>query len=172
MAGGSGVAPEFDRKVRAVFGAPVQIVYGQTETSPGITVGWADDAETDRSGTIGQPLPHIEVAILDPVDKAVCPIGGQGEICCRGYHVMAGYNDNPAVTAATIDADGCLHTGDLGTMDARGYLKVIGLVKDMIIRGGENLFLAEIENALLERDAILEVAVVGISDEERGELVA
>ncbi len=171
MSGGSMVAPELVSKARRVFGAPIQIVYGQTETSPGITLAWRDDSEADLSGTIGQPLPHMDVAILDTADGRICPIGVQGEICCRGYHIMAGYNDNPDATAAAIDADGWLHTGDLGAMDARGYLKITGRVKDMIIRGGENLFPAEIENAMLEHEAILEAAVVGVPDEKWGELV-
>ena len=172
MSGGAMVAPELVATARRLFGAPIQIVYGQTETSPGITVAWRDDSEADLSGTIGQPLPHMDVAILDTADQSVCAIAVQGEICCRGYHLMAGYNDNPEATTATIDADGWLHTGDLGTMDARGYLKITGRVKDMIIRGGENLFPAEIENVMLEHDAILEAAVVGIPDEKWGELVA
>ena len=172
MSGGSMVAPELAARARQVFGAPIQIIYGQTETSPGITMSWSDDSRADLSGTIGQPLPHMEVAILDTQDGSICPIGVQGEICCRGYHVMTGYNDNPEATATTIDPDGWLHTGDLGTMDARGYLKITGRVKDMIIRGGENLFPAEIENAMLEHEAILEAAVVGIPDEKWGELVA
>jgi fatty-acyl-CoA synthase len=168
MTGGSMVAPELISQAGRVFGAPIQVVYGQTECSPVITLNWRDD----HSGTIGQPLPHIDVAIVDMADGSVCPIGVQGEICCRGYHVMAGYNDNPEATAAAIDVDGWLHTGDLGSMDARGYLKITGRVKDMIIRGGENLFPAEIENAMLEHEAILEAAVVGIPDEKWGELVA
>lgn len=171
MSGGAMVAPELARGARQTFGAPVQIIYGQTETSPGITFAWADDSEEDLTQTIGQPLPHIDVAILDP-DGGVCPLGVQGEICVRGYNVMTGYNDDPEATAATIDEDGWLHSGDLGTMDARGYLKVTGRVKEMIIRGGENLFPAEIENAMLEHPAIAEVAVVGIPDDKWGELVA
>jgi fatty-acyl-CoA synthase len=172
MSGGAMVAPELVAQARRVFDAPIQIIYGQTETSPGITMSWSDDAGADLSGTIGQPLPHMDVAILCTLDGLICPIGVQGEICCRGYHVMTGYNDNPEATAATIDPDGWLRTGDLGTMDARGYLKITGRVKDMIIRGGENLFPAEIENAMLEHEAILEAAVVGIPDEKWGELVA
>ncbi len=172
MCGGSMVAPELARKARSVFGAPIQIVYGQTETSPGISFGWIDDSEDDLIGTIGQPLPHMDVAILEPGTGRICAIGEQGEICCRGYNVMAGYNDNPEATAETIDDEGWLHTGDLGTMDARGYLKITGRVKEMIIRGGENLFPAEIENAILEHPAVAEAAVVGVPDEKWGELVA
>jgi fatty-acyl-CoA synthase len=155
-----------------VFGAPVQIVYGQTESSPVITQAWYDDTEADLTQTIGQPVPHTDVSIRDPQTNEVLPVGAQGEICARGYLIMLGYNDNPEATAAAIDADGWLHTGDLGTMDARGYLAITGRVKEMIIRGGENLFPAEIENAMLEHDAIAECAVVGIPDETWGEQVA
>lgn len=172
MSGGSMVAPELCRQSQATFGAAVQIVYGQTEASPLITLAWHDDSVEDLTQTIGQPVPHIEVSIRDPGSNEVAPIGGQGEICARGYLVMLGYNDNPEATAAAIDDEGWLHTGDLGTMDARGYLTITGRVKEMIIRGGENLFPAEIENAMLEHDAIAEVAVVGIPDDTWGEQVA
>jgi fatty-acyl-CoA synthase len=172
MCGGSMVAPELVRKARQVFAAPIQIIYGQTEASPGITLTWADDCEADMSGTIGQPLPHMEVSVRDTRDNSICAIGEQGEICCRGYNVMAGYNDDPKATAETIDTGGWLHTGDLGRMDSRGYLRITGRVKDMIIRGGENLSPAEIENAMLKHEEVLEVAVVGVPDEKWGEQVA
>lgn len=172
MSGGSMVPPELCRKARAVFGAPIQIVYGQTETSPVLTQTWYEDTEEDLTQTIGQPSPHTEVSIRDPATNAVLPIGEQGEICARAYSVMLGYNDNPAATAQTIDAEGWLHTGDLGRMDPRGYVKITGRVKEMIIRGGENLFPAEIENTLLEHEAISEIAIVGIPDEKWGEQVA
>ncbi len=172
MAGGAMVSPELVARTRAVFGTPIQIVYGQTETSPGITVAWSGDSDDDLCGTIGQPLPHIDVAILGTADNAICPLGEQGEICVRGYNVMSGYNDNPEATAATIDADGWLHTGDLGRMDARGYVKITGRVKEMIIRGGENIYPAEIENVMLEHPAVVEAAVVGIPDEKWGEIAA
>lgn len=171
MSGGSMVPPELCRKARAVFGAPIQIVYGQTETSPVLTQTWYEDSEEDLTQTIGQPSAHTEISIRHPATNAVVPIGEQGEICARGYQVMLGYNDNPEATAKTIDAEGWLHTGDLGRMDARGYLKITGRVKEMIIRGGENLFPAEIENALLEHAAIAEIAVVGVPDEKWGEQV-
>jgi fatty-acyl-CoA synthase len=172
MSGGSMVPPELCRKARAVFGAPIQIVYGQTETSPVLTQTWYEDSEEDLTQTIGQPVPHTEISIRHPASNAVVPIGEQGEICARGYQVMLGYNDNPEATAKTIDAEGWLHTGDLGRMDQRGYVKITGRVKEMIIRGGENLFPAEIENALLEHPAIVEIAVVGVPDEKWGEQVA
>lgn len=172
LSGGSMVAPELVKRSEKVFGVPMLIIYGQTEASPGITGTFADDEIDDLSGTIGLPYPHQDVAIMKPGTSDVLPLGEQGEICSRGYNVMAAYNDNPDATAATIDEEGWLHTGDLGTMDARGYLKITGRVKEMIIRGGENLFPAEIENALLEHPAISEIAIVGISDEKWGELVA
>ncbi len=171
MSGGAMVAPELCRKAQAVLGAPIQIVYGQTETSPVITQAWFEDSLEDLTQTIGQPSPYVEVSIRNPADNTVAPIGEQGEICCRGYLVMIGYNDNPEATAAAIDEEGWLHTGDLGRMDERGYLKITGRVKEMIIRGGENLFPAEIENAMLEHEAIAEVAVVGVPDEKWGEQV-
>lgn len=172
MSGGSIVPPELCRKARKIFGAPIQIVYGQTETSPVLTQTWYEDSEEDLTQTIGQPSAYTEISIRDPNTNSVVPIGEQGEICARGYELMLGYNDNPDATAATIDPEGWLHTGDLGRMDARGYVKITGRVKEMIIRGGENLFPAEIENALLEHVAISEIAIVGIPDEKWGEQVA
>jgi len=172
MSGGSMVSPELCRKARAAFGAPVQIVYGQTESSPILTQAWYEDSDEDLTQTIGQPAPYTEMSIRDPASNTVVPIGVQGEICARGYQVMLGYNDNPEATAKTIDSQGWLHTGDLGRMDERGYLTITGRVKEMIIRGGENLFPAEIENALLEHPAIAEIAIVGVPDEKWGEQVA
>jgi len=172
LSGGAMVAPELCKRSSEVMGAPVQILYGQTESSPVITQCWPDDSLEDLTQTIGQPLPNVDVSIRDPQTNAPVPVGAQGEICCRGYLVMTGYNDNPDATAAAIDSDAWLHTGDLGTMDARGFVKITGRVKEMIIRGGENLFPAEIENAMLEHDAVAEVAVVGVPDEKWGEQVA
>lgn len=171
MSGGAMVPPELCRRSQKVLGAPIQIIYGQTECSPVVTSAWFDDTLEDQTQTIGQPLPRVEVAILDPQTNAVMPVDAQGEICVRGYLVMTGYNDNPEATAAAIDSDGWLHTGDLGRMDSRGYVKITGRVKEMIIRGGENLFPAEIENALLEHPAIEEIAVVGVPHESLGEQV-
>ena len=172
MSGGAMVAPQLCRDAREVFGAPVQIVYGQTETSPVITQTWYEDSLQDLTETIGQPAAHTELSIRDTNTNQAVPIGEQGEICARAYSVMIGYNDNPEGTSAAIDKQGWLHTGDLGRIDARGYVKITGRVKEMIIRGGENLFPAEIENAMLEHEAIEEVAVVGIPDEKWGEQVA
>jgi fatty-acyl-CoA synthase len=172
LSGGAMVAPELCRQAQRTFGAPIQITYGQTEASPIVSMVWYDDTVEDQTQRIGQPIPHVEVSIRDTTTNEVMPIGEQGEICVRGYLVMTGYHENAEATAAAIDADRWLHTGDLGTMDARGYLKVTGRVKEMIIRGGENLFPAEIENTMLEHEAIADCAVVGVPDERLGEQVA
>lgn len=170
ISGGAMVQPELNRAAQEIFGVPILIVYGQTETSPPITAAWPADTGADLTETIGQPCSHMEVAILSPSDSSICAVEEQGEICMRGFNMMVGYNDNPQATAETIDADGWLHTGDLGTMSARGYVKITGRVKEMIIRGGENLFPAEIEAAMLEHPAIAEVAVAGAPDEKWGEI--
>jgi len=172
LSGGSVVAPDLWRKALAAFGARVQIVYGQTEASPIITYCRVADTLEDMTETIGRAAKYTEVSVRDPRTNLVIPIGTQGEICCRGYQLMHCYYENPQATAAALDAEGWLHTGDLGTMDARGYVRITGRVKDMIIRGGENLFPAEIENAMLEHPAIAETAVVGVPDATWGELVA
>jgi fatty-acyl-CoA synthase len=170
--GGSMVPPELVRRVKSTFGCGFETVYGQTETSPLLTQSNIDDAFDDLCNTAGQPMPQTEISIRDPASNRVVPIDTVGEICARGYCLMLEYNDNPTATAATIDAEGWLHTGDLGTLDRRGYVRVTGRVKEMIIRGGENLFPAEIENALLEHPDVAEVAVVGLPDERWGEIVA
>jgi len=114
MSGGAMVAPELVRHAKSVFDSMIQIVYGQTESSPVITQTWHTDTIEDLSETIGQPLPYVEVSIRDPKTNAVVALNEQGEICTRGYLVMTEYNDNPEATAAAIDGDGWLHTGDLG----------------------------------------------------------
>ena len=170
--GGAMVPPELVREVTSRFGCRFYIVYGQTEASPVLTMTWPDDSFEDTCTTIGQAMPQIELAIFDLAGGGILPLGQAGEICARTYAAMIGYNDDPEATAQAIDADGWLHTGDLGTMDARGYVRITGRVKDMIIRGGENLFPAEIENVLLEHPDVAEVAVVGVPDARFGEAVA
>ncbi|HET7576946.1 MAG TPA: AMP-binding protein [Sphingomicrobium sp.] len=161
VSGGAPVAPELIARARAASRAIVQVVYGQTECSPGITMSRPDDP-ADSIGSAGQPLPNIEVAIFDPRSGEIAAVGEEGEICTRGYHVMGGYDGNPDATAAAIDSGGWLHTGDLGHLDARGFLTISGRIKDMIIRGSENLYPAEIELAMLEHPDVSEVAVVGV----------
>lgn len=170
--GGSMVPPELVRRISDRLGCGFYTVYGQTESSPLLTQTRPGDAFEDLCGTVGQPMPHTEIAIRDTHSNRVVPIGAVGEICARAYSLMLGYNDDPEATAKAIDAEGWLHTGDLGTMDARGYVRITGRVKEMIIRGGENLFPAEIENILLEHDDVAEVAVVGVPDARMGEAAA
>ncbi len=170
--GGSMVPPELVRNVKDAMGCAFQTVYGQTETAPLISQHHLGETLDDICNTIGQPMPQTAVSIRSVDENAVVPVGVQGEICVSGYCLMLEYNDNPEATAATIDKNGWLHTGDLGTMDARGYLKITGRVKEMIIRGGENFFPAEIENVLLEHPSVSEVAVVGLPDEKWGEIIA
>jgi len=170
--GGAVVPPALVKRAEAAFGAPVCIVFAQTEASPIITETAPDDPPADREETLGRPLPHTEVKIIDAaIGETVTP-GVIGEICTRGYHVMTGYLDNPEATAAAIDADGWLHTGDLGSMDERGYCRIGGRLKDMIIRGGENIYPREIEQVLFEHEDVADVAVVGIPDPVWGEQVA
>lgn len=166
------VPPELIRRITERLGCGFYTVYGQTETSPLLTQTRTSDPLDDVLHTVGQAMPQTELSIRDPATNAVVPVDTVGEICARGYSLMLGYNDDPEATAKTIDAEGWLHTGDLGTMDSRGFVRVTGRVKEMIIRGGENLFPAEIENVLLEHDDVAEVAVVGVPDPKFGEAVA
>ncbi len=170
VSGGAMVPPELVRKVQDTFGCRFAIIYGQTETSPGLTQTRLTDAFADQTGTIGQAFPQTELSVRDTATNAVVPIDVVGEICARGYCNMIEYNDNPDATAKTIDSDSWLHTGDLGTMDGRGFLRITGRVKDMIIRGGENLFPAEIENVMVTHPGVAEVAVVGAPDPKWGEI--
>lgn len=170
--GGAPVAPELVHKVRDKLGCSLQTAFGQTEASPMISLNHDDVSLDDICNTAGQPLPQTSVSIRSTNDNGVVPVGAVGEICARSYGVMIGYHANEEATAAAIDKDGWLHTGDLGTLDARGFIRVTGRVKDMIIRGGENHFPAEIENALLGHPAVAEVAVVGLPDEKWGEIIS
>lgn len=174
LSGGAMVPSELARRVEREAGVPLAIVYGQTEASPTITmVDPFKDSADERTQTVGRPLPATDLRIVDPLDRTtLLPVGTVGEICTRGYHLMAGYLDAPEQTAEAIDADGWLHTGDLGRMDARGCLSIEGRLKEMIIRGGENVFPSEIENVLLAHPDVHNVAVVGVPDQHWGEQVA
>ncbi|HET8852904.1 MAG TPA: AMP-binding protein, partial [Ktedonobacteraceae bacterium] len=131
-------------QVKEKIGADVAIAFGQTENSGSMTLTLPGDPFELKAATVGIPLPHTEVKIIDPVSGEVVPVGERGEICCRGYLVMQGYYNMPGRTAEAIDAEGWLHTGDLATMDARGYVNIVGRLKEMVIRGGENIFPREI----------------------------
>ena len=170
--GGASVPPEVVRSIESRLGASFCIVYGQTEASPLITQTRPDDTPEDKACTVGQPFPQTEVKIADPTTAEPVPVGAVGELCARGYLVMNEYFDKPEATASAIDADGWLHTGDLGTMDERGYCRITGRLKDMVIRGGENMFPAEIEAVLIEHPAVIEAAVIGVPDHRMGEELA
>jgi fatty-acyl-CoA synthase len=170
--GGAPVPAELVRRVQDALGVQFGIVFGQTECSAVATQTSLDDTPEDKAETVGQPLPQLEVKIVDPISGDTLAPRLLGELCIRGFLVMHGYYDMPEATAATIDADGWLHTGDLGTMDERGYCRVEGRLKDMIIRGGENIYPREIEAVLHTHPAISDVAVVGVPDERWGEQVA
>jgi acyl-CoA synthetase (AMP-forming)/AMP-acid ligase II len=170
--GGAVVPPQLVGRIEAAFGAPMSIVFAQTEASPVITQTSPQDTAEDRAHTLGRPLPQTEVKIADPASGQTVAPGAVGELCTRGYHVMTGYFQDPEMTAATIDADGWLRTGDLASMDERGYCTIAGRLKDMIIRGGENIYPREIEQVLFAHPAVADAAVVGVPDPKWGEQVA
>jgi fatty-acyl-CoA synthase len=171
LSGGAPVPAELVRRVEAALGIPFVITFAQTESSCSITATRAGDTADDRAETIGRPLPQTEVKIINPRTGATVAPRTIGEICARGCLVMRGYLGNPEATGAAIDRDGWLHTGDLGSMDERGYCRIEGRIKEMIIRGGENIYPREIEAVLLSHPAVAEVAVVGVADRFWGEVV-
>jgi fatty-acyl-CoA synthase len=147
----------------------VAICYGMTETSPVSTQTRVDDPLERRVGTVGRVGPHVEVKVIDPESGLVVKRGDPGELCTRGYSVMVGYWDDPERTAESVDRAGWMHTGDLATMDDAGYLNIVGRSKDMVIRGGENVYPREIEEFLYGLDGVADVQVVGVPDEKYGE---
>jgi len=149
----------------------VTICYGMTETSPVSFQTQTDAPLEKRVTTVGTIHPHLEVKLVSPDTGAVVPRGGTGELCTRGYSVMLGYWENAEATAKAIDAAGWMHTGDLATMDDEGYVAIVGRIKDMIIRGGENIYPREVEDFLYTHPAISDVQVIGVPDEKYGEEV-
>ncbi|MEU2794235.1 AMP-binding protein [Streptomyces sp. NPDC007100] len=160
------------RVVSEMHMAEVSICYGMTETSPVSTQTRRDDDLAHRTGTVGRVLPHIEVKVVDPATGATVPRGEPGELCTRGYSVMLGYWEEPERTDEAIDADRWMHTGDLAVMNDDGYLRIVGRIKDMIIRGGENVYPREIEEFLYTHPKIADVQVVGVPDAKYGEEIA
>jgi fatty-acyl-CoA synthase len=146
-------------------------VYGLTESSPGMTQTRITDSFEVRTTTVGSDYFYVEVRIIDPETGKECSVGVQGEFCCRGFNVMKGYYKNSEATAEVIDKDGFLHSGDLGVKDADGNYRVTGRIKDMIIRGGENIYPREVEEFLYQLPAIKDVQVAGIPSEKYGEEV-
>jgi fatty-acyl-CoA synthase len=147
----------------------VSICYGMTETSPVSTQTRRDDSLERRVGTVGRVGPHVEVEVVDPGSGRVQPVGEPGELCTRGYSVMLGYWRDDERTRESIDAAGWMHTGDLATMDADGYLNIVGRIKDLVIRGGENVYPREVEEFLYGHPDIADVQVIGVPDERYGE---
>jgi len=147
----------------------VTIAYGQTETSPVSTQTRTTDSVEIRVTTVGQVLPHVEAKIVDPETGEIVERGKEGEYCTRGFHVMNGYWNDPEKTAEAIDGDGWMHSGDLATMDDNGYVNIVGRIKDMIIRGGENIYPREIEEFLYTHPAIADAQVIGLPDAKYGE---
>jgi fatty-acyl-CoA synthase len=161
------------RRVMAEMHLPeITIAYGMTEASPGITMTPRDASIEHRSQTVGRVLPELEVKIVDPSSGEERAAGERGELCCRGYNVMKGYYNNPEATRAAIDADNWLHTGDEASIDADGYVRITGRIKDLIIRGGENIAPKEIEDRLREHAAVADAYVYGVADPFFGEAVA
>jgi fatty-acyl-CoA synthase len=172
LMGGAPVPPELVRRAALLVpGLKVAIGFGQTESSPYLTHTLPDDPHPDWIATVGRPMLQTEIRIVDPDTGETVPLEAIGEICARGYGLMRDYYDNPGATAGAIDKDGWLHTGDLGSMDAQGYCRVQGRLKDLIIRGGENVYPREVEDVLFTHPAIATVAVVGVPDREWGEIV-
>ncbi|HYH00250.1 MAG TPA: AMP-binding protein [Terriglobales bacterium] len=169
MAGSSCPIELMRRVVREMHCSELTIAYGLTECSPVITQTSTDDPLEIRVSSVGRALPHTEVKIVDPQTGETLPVGSNGELCARGYMVMNGYYNDPKSTAETIDGDGWLHTGDVAVADEDGYYKITGRIKEMIIRGGENIYPREIEEFLYKCPGIAEAQVVGIPDTRLGE---
>ncbi len=146
-------------------------VYGLTESSPGMTQTCLNDSFEQRCTTVGRDFPFVEVKVLDPSTGEECPVGVQGEMCCRGFNVMKGYYKNPQATAEVIDENGFLHSGDLGVKDENGFYRITGRIKDMIIRGGENIYPREIEEFLYHMEGIRDVQVAAVPSKKYGEEV-
>ncbi|OJY39831.1 AMP-binding protein [Pseudonocardia sp. 73-21] len=171
LSGASFVPAELVRRTQETLDCRFSILFGQTEMHGVIAQTGTDDSPEDQSATIGRPLPQAEVRIADPVTGETMPLGESGEICVRGYQTMHSYFELPEATAEAITPDGWLHSGDLGAMDDRGFLTITGRLKDMIIRGGVNIYPREIEDTLLAHPKVAETAVLGIPHPTWGETV-
>ena len=171
MAGSPCPMEVMKRVIGEMHMSEVTIAYGLTESSPVMTQTRVDDPIEVKVGTVGRELPGVEVSVRYPDTNKECPVGVHGELCCRGYNVMKGYYKMEEATRAIIDADGWLHSGDLGVKDENGNYMVTGRIKDMIIRGGENVYPKEIEEFLYTMESVKDVQVVGIASKKYGEEV-
>lgn len=172
MGGASNVPSAMIEASERTFGASIINLFGQTELAPVLSATRRDDAREDQLHTIGHPLAQVDCKIIDPVTGETLPLGETGEICARGYQQFIEYLHDPAATARAHDEEGYVRTGDLGSMDARGYITLTGRLKDLIIRGGENIAPAEIESCLAEHESVLTATVIGLPDQKMGEVVA
>lgn len=162
---------ELMRQVSDKMHMTITSVYGLTETSPGMTQTTVEDSFEKRCTTVGRDYPFVEVQVIDPETGEICPPGVQGEMCCRGFNVMKGYYKNEKATEEIIDANGFLHSGDLGVKDEDGYYRITGRIKDMIIRGGENIYPREIEEFLYHLEGVSDVQVAAVPSKKYGEEV-
>jgi fatty-acyl-CoA synthase len=169
MAGSPCPVEVMKRVVAEMHMTEVAICYGMTETSPVSTMTRADDSLARRTETVGRVMPHLESKVVDPATGLVLSRGEPGELCTRGYSVMLGYWSQPDATAEAIDAARWMHTGDLATMDADGYLTIVGRIKDLVIRGGENVYPREVEEFLYTHPDVADVQVIGVPDARYGE---
>ena len=172
MGGAATVPAAMIEAARQVFGATVINLFGQTELAPVLTATRPADSREDQLTTVGHPLPQVDCKVVNPATGEIAALGEEGEICARGYQQLVEYLHDPQATAAAIDADGFVHTGDLGSMDERGYLKVTGRLKELIIRGGENIAPAAVEAVIAGHPLVVAATVVGLPDEQWGEVVA
>lgn len=171
MGGASNVPASMIEAAELAFGATVINLFGQTELSPVLSATRPGDSRADQLTTVGHPLPQVDVKIVDPHDGSVLPLGKSGEICARGYQQLVEYLHDENATRATVDADGFVHTGDLGSIDERGYITLTGRLKELIIRGGENISPSRVESALVAHPSVLEASAVGLPDDRLGEIV-
>lgn len=162
---------ELMRQVSEKMFMTITSVYGLTETSPGMTQTTIEDSFELRCTTVGRDYPFVDVKVIDPETGEECPVGVQGEMCCKGFNVMKGYYKNPQATAEVIDKNGYLHSGDLGVKDENGYYRITGRIKDMIIRGGENIYPREIEEFLYHMPGVKDVQVAAVPSKKYGEEV-
>jgi fatty-acyl-CoA synthase len=172
MAGSPCPVEVMRRVIARMHMSEVTICYGMTETSPVSTQTARDDSLENRVGTVGRVHPHQEIKLIDAKTGAIVPRGQSGELCTRGYSVMLGYWNDPERTGEAIDTSRWMHTGDLATMDENGYVRIVGRSKDMIIRGGENVYPREIEEFLHQHPDVADVQVVGVPDPRYGEEIA
>ncbi|MGB6407824.1 MAG: AMP-binding protein [Planococcus donghaensis] len=169
MAGSSCPIEVMKKVINEMGASEITIAYGQTESSPVITQTRADDDIEKRVSTVGKPHAGVEVKIIDPATGDEVELGLPGELCTRGYHVMSGYYKNEDATKMAIDSEGWLHTGDIAVEDEEGYIDITGRIKDMVIRGGENIYPREIEEFLYQHPSVLDVQVIGVPDPKYGE---